>query len=45
MEEYAKLETRENEFWANKAEDAIKEGFIGKEKSSALLQGILNAKN
>ncbi len=45
MEEYTKLEILENEFWANKAKEAVKEGFIGQEKSSNLLQGILSAKD
>lgn len=45
MEEYTKFESLENKFWTNKAEDAIKEGFIGKEKSASLLQGILNAQD
>lgn len=45
MEEYAKLESLENEFWGNKAKSAIKEGFFGTEKSSDLLQGILSAKD
>lgn len=45
IEEYTKLESLENDFWASKAEEAIQEGFIGSEKSSSLLQGILNAKN
>ena len=45
MEEYIRFESLEDKFWANKAEEAIKEGFIGKEKSANVLQGILNAKN
>ena len=45
MEEYEKLESLENEFWANKANEAINQGFMGKEESSNLLQGLLNAKH
>lgn len=45
MEEYIKFESLENEFWVNKVGKAVKEGFIGQEKSSDLLQGILNAKD
>jgi len=45
MEEYAKLEALENEFWVNKAKLAVKEGFIGAKESFNLLQGILNAKD
>lgn len=45
MEEYIKFESLENKFWVNKSNKAIKEGFIGKEQSSELLRGILNAKD
>lgn len=45
VEEDAKLEALENEFWAKKAQEAIGKGFIGKEKSKDLLQSILNANN
>ena len=43
MEEYSKFESLENEFWSNKALEAINDGFIGKEKSANLMQRILNA--
>ncbi len=43
MEEYNKFESLENEFWGNKALEAINDGFIGKEKSADLMQRMLNA--
>lgn len=43
--DYKRLELLEDEFWANKASEAIKDGFIGKEESNNLLQRVLNARD
>ena len=45
MEEYTRFESLENEFWANKALEALNDGFIGKEESTNLMQRILNARD
>jgi antitoxin Phd len=44
MEEYSNFELLENQWWGNKAEEAIKEEFMGTEESEKLMQRILNAK-
>ena len=45
MEEYSKLEALENEFWGARAEEAIKDGFIGEKEGADLIKGFLNAKD
>ncbi len=44
MEEYERLEAVEDAWWAQRAEEASKTGFIGHAKSEALLRRLLNAK-
>lgn len=42
-EEYERLESLEEQHWANRAAQAEKEGFIGQDESESLLGDILNA--
>lgn len=44
MEEYSNFELLEDQWWANKAEEAIKEEFMDTEESEKLMQKILNVK-
>lgn len=41
IDEYKRLESMEDEFWGNKALEAIDDGFIGKEKSADLMKKML----
>lgn len=45
MEEYAKLEALETEYWVKRALEASKEGYVGQEESDKLIQELLNAKD
>lgn len=43
-EEFERLETMEDAFWARQAEEATKEGFLGTEASEKFLAEMMNAK-
>ena len=45
MEEYAKLEALETEYWVKRAWRLAKEGYVGQEESDKLIQELLNAKD
>lgn len=45
LDEYKRLQALEDVWWANEANKASKEGFIGIEETETLLTGLLNAKN
>jgi prevent-host-death family protein len=45
LEEYKRLEALEDGWWANEADKAAKEGFIGVDASEKFLAGLLNAKD
>ncbi len=42
-EEYERLRAFENAYWAARADQAAKEGFLGAEESEALLRDLLRA--
>ncbi len=44
-EEYQRLENLEERYWADRAAQVEKEGFIGKDKSESLLSDLLNAES
>ena len=45
IEEYNRLIDLENSWFASKAKEASKQGYIGKAKSEALIKKLLNAKD
>lgn len=45
FDEYRRVSAIEDKYWAEKAMQAKKEGFIGTEASESLIQEILNAKD
>lgn len=45
IEEYNRLIDLEDSWFASKAKEASKQGYIGKTKSEALLEKMLNAKD
>ncbi len=45
LEEYHRLEAIEDAAWANQAEQAAKEGFLGTEESEKFLAEMMNAKD
>ena len=45
MEEYERFEELKNGFWASKAEEADKNGYLGEEETDKLLKRMLNAKD
>lgn len=42
-EDYERLQGYEDEFWAARAREAAKSGFLGASESTAFLEEILNA--
>lgn len=44
-EDFVRLEALEDAMWAARAEEAMKEGYIGVEESEKLLHELLNAKD
>ena len=45
LDEYKRLESVEDAWWASEAKKSIKEGSLGTEESEKFLAGLLNAKN
>ena len=45
MEEYERLNELEDQWWAIRAVEAAKNGFIGAEESAALVGHLLNARD
>ena len=45
MEEYSNFELLEDQWWGDRAEEAMKEGFLGTEESAKFLERIRNAKD
>ncbi len=44
-DEFRRIEALEDAWWAKKAEEAIKEGFLGQDESEKFLAEMLNAKD
>ena len=45
LDEYQRLESLEDTWWANEAKKALKEGSLGTKESESFLAGLLNAKD
>lgn len=45
LEDFERMEALEDAWWAKKAEEAAKEGFLGPEESEKFLAEMMNAKD
>lgn len=45
LEDFERMEAMEDSWWAKKAEEASKEGFLGQEESEKFLAEMMNAKD